>query len=56
MNKIFTGEKILLLNKEGKPIILKVTAFLISEGKGKGHIAKFCRSQGGTKTQTNDVN
>ena len=32
MNKIFTGEKIILLNKAGKPTIPKVTAFLISKG------------------------
>ena len=24
--------------------------------KGKGHVAKFCRGQGGTETDMNDVN
>ena len=44
MNKMFTGEKILLLNKVGKPTMPKVSAFLISKGiivKEKVTLQKF---------------
>ena len=57
-NEMVTGEKEILVNNVDELTVPKIgfSDCAWCNCKGKGHIAKFCRGQGGTETYVNDVN